>query len=68
MRGGWKLLVALALLAALFAALWGRQGTPEGEPGKGGVQAPVVAPDSTARPDRERPGREREERPGTSSK
>ena len=68
MRGGWKLLVALALLAAILAVLWGRQGTREEAPGKDGAQPPVVAPDSSARPTRERPGREREERPGSVSK
>ena len=66
MRGGWKLIVALLVLAAIVAVLWGGQGTrEEKEPGRSGAQPPVVAPDGSTRPARERPGREREERPGS---
>jgi len=67
MRGGWKIALALLLLAAIAATLWGRQAAPEKEAAQ---SAPPrgVKPDSSTRPARERPGREREERPGDSSK
>lgn len=67
MRGGWKIAAVLLLLAAIAALIWGRQDvsdkhTPQSAPPR------AVKPDGSTRPDRERPGREREERPGSASK
>ena len=63
MGGGWKIAIVLLLLAAIAAVLWGRQGASEQESAQGTVPG-VAKPDGSTRPARERPGREREERPG----
>ena len=67
MGGGWKIVLALLLLAAIAAVFWGRPGAPDKEAAQSAPPR-VVKPDSSSRPARERPGREREERPGAASK
>ena len=67
MGGGWKIVAALLLLAAIAAVIWGRQRGSEEKPATA-AQPRIVTPDSSTRPARERPGREREERPGSTSR
>jgi hypothetical protein len=67
MRGGWKIAVALLLLAAIAALIWGRQDAPHKDKSQSAPPR-AVKPDGSTRPDRERPGREREQRPGSASK